>query len=202
MNEHADAPIGAVLLAAGQGSRFGPQPKLLALLDGKPLVRHAAEAAAASSARPLVAVLGAHADHVRVALDGLGFIFVENPDYASGLSTSLRAGLAALPADTRAAIVLLGDMPRVEPSHLDALIGAFLKADPPPCAVIPVHSGRRGNPVLIDHHRLAPELAALAGDRGAGKLLARLDDVVELPADSAIEFDVDTPDALGSLSPG
>lgn len=194
--KRGDPGIGAVLLAAGQGTRFGVEPKLLAMLAGKPLIRHAAEAALGSSARPVVAVLGAHAARVRAALDGLDLPFVENLDHAAGLSTSLRAGLAALPADTQAAIVILGDMPRVTPVHLEALIAAYASAVPRPSAVIPVHRGRRGNPVLIDHRRLASELSGLTGDRGAGGLLAHRDDVLEIAADSAIAFDVDTPDAL------
>lgn len=188
--------IGAVILAAGQGTRFGPEPKLLALVDGKPLVRRAAEAALGSSARPVVAVLGAHAAHVRAALDGLDLTFVANPDYAAGLSTSLRVGLAALPTQTEAAIVLLGDMPRIEPRHLDALIAAFAAAEPRPAALVPVHEGRRGNPVLLDHRRLSDDLAALAGDRGAGPLLRSRDDVLEIAGDAAVDFDVDLPEAL------
>lgn len=192
--------VGAVLLAAGQGRRFGPEPKLLAMLDGKPLVRRAAEAALGSAARPVVAVLGAHGRAVRAALDGLDLAFVENPDFADGLSTSLRAGLAALPAETDAAIVLLGDMPRIAPRHLDALIAAYAAARPRPCAVAPVHEGRRGNPVLLDHHRLSNELAALSGDHGAGPLLKCRGDVLEIAGDAAVRHDIDTLDALGTVT--
>lgn len=192
-----DLRVGAVLLAAGRGTRFGPEPKLLAPVDGEPMVRHAARAALASSARPVVAVVGAHASRVRGALDGLDLRIVENPEYAEGLSTSLRAGLAALPETVDAAIVLLGDMPRITGSHLDRLIEAYAAAAPRPCAVVPMTSGRRGNPVLIDHHRLRDALAALAGDRGAGAILAARGDVLELAMDAGVGFDVDTPDALG-----
>lgn len=188
--------VGAVLLAAGQGRRFGPEPKLLARLDGKPLVRHAAQAALGSAARPVVVVLGAHAQGVRAALDGLDLLFVGNPDFAAGLSTSLRAGLAALPEEIDAAIVLLGDMPRIEARHLNALIAAYAAADPRPSAVVPVHDGRRGNPVLLDHRRLSGALAALTGDHGAGPLLRRRDDVLEIAGDAAVGLDVDTPAAF------
>lgn len=191
-----DHRIGAILLAAGQGTRFGAEPKLMAISAGKPIVRYVAEAALKSSARPVVVVLGAHAVPVRGALDGLPLQFVENRDHAAGLSTSLRVGLAALPADAEAAIVLLGDMPCVTSLHLNALIAAYVRAVPRPSAVIPVHLGRRGNPVLIDHHQLAAALSGLTGDRGAGGLISRRDDVIEIAADSAIAFDVDTPDAL------
>ncbi|WP_455960283.1 nucleotidyltransferase family protein [Methylorubrum aminovorans] len=189
--------IGAVILAAGLGSRFGPAPKMLAPYAGRPMVRCAAEAALASAARPVVAVLGAHAGAVRAALAGLDLTLVENLDPAAGLSASLRVGLAALPPETEAAVVLLGDMPRIEAAHIDALIAAYAAATPRPSAVVPVSGGRRGNPVLLDLTRLAADLATLTGDHGAGPLLRRRSDVLEVPADPAVIFDVDTPEGLG-----
>lgn len=189
--------VGAVILAAGLGSRFGTAPKMLAPYAGTPMVRRAAEAALASRAGPVVAVLGAHAEAVRAALDGLALTLVENPDPAAGLSASLRLGLAALPSETEAAVVLLGDMPRIGPAHVDALIAAYADAAPRPSAVVPVNQGRRGNPVLLDLARLGGDLAALTGDRGAGPILKRRGDVLEVPADPAVIFDVDTPEAMG-----
>lgn len=195
----AEAPlVGAVLLSAGQGTRFGPQPKLLAEIEGVPLVRRVALAALASRARPVVAVLGAHAGAVRAALAGLDIRFVDNPDFASGLSGSLRAGLAALPNETEAALVLLGDMPWIEARHCDALIAA--RAGTRAAAIVPTWRGRRGNPVLIDHRRLAATIAGLDGDHGAGPLLRARADVVEVALDAAVRRDVDTPDALAAVS--
>ncbi|CAO4134322.1 nucleotidyltransferase family protein [Methylorubrum extorquens] len=188
--------IGAVILAAGLGSRFGQAAKMLAPYAGRPMVRRAAEAALASRAGPVVAVLGAHAAAVRDALAGLDLRLVENPDPAAGLSASLRLGLAALPPETEAAVVLLGDMPRIGPEHIDALIAAYTGATPRPSAVVPVSDGRRGNPVLLDLARLGADLAMLTGDHGAGPILKRRGDVLELPADPAVIFDVDTPEAL------
>ena len=188
--------VGAVILAAGLGSRFRTAPKMLAPYAGRPMVRRAAEAALASRAGPVVAVLGTHAEGVRAALAGLDLAFVENPDPATGLSTSLRAGLAALPPGTEAAVVLLGDMPRIGPAHIDALIAAYAEAAQRPSAVVPVSGGRRGNPVLLDLRRLADALAGLTGDRGAGPILKGRGDVLEVAADPAVLFDVDTPEAL------
>lgn len=193
------AEIGTVLLAAGLGSRFGAAPKLLARLDGKPLVRHAAEAALGARPRPVVAVLGAHAEAVRDALAGLDLVRVDNPDYRTGLASSLRAGLAALPATCAAAIVVLGDMPRVTAAHLDRLAESFAGAPELPAAVVPVQAGRRGNPVLLNLRRLGPDIARLAGDRGAGPLLKGRSDVLEIPGDPATALDVDTPDTLAAL---
>ncbi|MBE7244355.1 MAG: nucleotidyltransferase family protein [Actinomycetospora chiangmaiensis] len=192
--------IGTVLLAAGRGIRFGPEPKLLARLDGKPLVRLAAEAALGAGPRPVIAVLGAHADAVRGSLDGLDLTYVENPDYAAGLATSLRTGLAALPASCIAAVVVLGDMPRVTAGHIDRLVAAFADAVPEPAAVVPVQDGRSGNPVLLNLRRLGADIARLSGDHGAGPLLRGRADVLAIPGDAATGLDIDTPDALAALT--
>ncbi len=194
--------VGILLLAAGRGSRFGAAPKLLAPLDGRPLVRHAAEAAVAASLGPVVAVLGAHADPVREALAGLDLRLVHNPAHDEGLSSSLRRGLDALPGTVRGAIVMLADMPRIGPDHLARLAAAFASRDPAPAAVVPVHGGRRGNPVLLDRTALARDLASLTGDQGAGRLLAARTDVLELEMDAAIRLDIDTPAALAEARGG
>lgn len=186
-------PIGIVLLCAGRGTRFGPEPKLLSRLDGKPLVRHAAETALASGLGPVVAVLGAEIPRIRAALDGLALDLVENPLHADGLSTSLRVGLGALPADIEGIIVMLGDMPRIRPDHLHGLTTAFRMAVPRPAAIVPVHAGRRGNPVLLNRALLGTALAKLSGDHGAGPMLAGRDDVIEIAMDEAVRQDIDTP---------
>ncbi|MCJ2013332.1 NTP transferase domain-containing protein [Methylobacterium sp. J-076] len=193
--------VATILLAAGRGTRFGAAPKLLAHLDGRPLVRRAAEAALAAGPRPVVVVLGAHADAVRTALAGLDLVFVRNDAYADGLSTSLKAGLAALPPGCDAAIVMLGDMPLVGAPLIDRLAEAFAAADGAPSSVVPVHEGRRGNPVLLNLRRLGASLATLTGDRGAGPLLAGRPDVLEIAGDPASALDIDTPEALATLAP-
>ena len=191
--------IGTVLLAAGLGTRFGPEPKLLAVLEGRPLVRHAAEAALAARPRPVVAVLGAHAGAVRAALAGLDLTLIENPDFRAGLATSLRAGLAALPRSCEAAVVVLGDMPRVAAAHIDRLASAFSVSDTKPAAVVPVQDGRRGNPVLLNLRRLGDDIARLSGDHGAGPLLKGRSDILEIPGDAATALDIDTPALLAAL---
>jgi molybdenum cofactor cytidylyltransferase len=189
--------VAAILLAAGRGTRFGAAPKLLASLDGVPLVRHAAQAALSSRAGPLVVVLGHEAEAVRAALTGLDAAFVENPHFADGLSTSLRAGFRALSPEADAAVVLLGDMPGVGSGLIDRLVAAY--APERPAAVVPVTGGRRANPVLLDR-RLAGDIAALSGDRGAAGLLKDRPDVLELTVDDpGALLDVDTPAALAGL---
>ena len=189
--------VAAIILAAGQGTRFGSQPKLLADLAGKPLVRHVADAALASQSVPVVAVLGHRREEVEAALPP-AVRRVENPDYARGLSTSLRAGFAALDRATEAAVVLLGDMPQVTSELIDRLIEAWIAAGRP-AAVVPTYDGRRGNPVLLSG-ALRPEIAELSGDTGACALLRARSDVHELPVTAAsILADVDTPEALAAL---
>jgi molybdenum cofactor cytidylyltransferase len=189
--------VAAIILAAGQGTRFGAEPKLLAELAGKPLIRHVAQAALAAKAFPVLAVLGHRREEVDAVLPR-PVRRVENPDYARGLSTSLRAGFAALDQTAEAALVLLGDMPQVTPALIDGLIDTWIAAGRP-AAVVPTYDGRRGNPVLLSA-ALGPEIAKLTGDTGAGALLRARDDVHELPVTAAsVLADVDTPEALAAL---
>jgi molybdenum cofactor cytidylyltransferase len=127
--EQIEAPVAprvaAIILAAGRSRRMGKVNKLLAELDGKPMVVRVAEAVLASRAKPVIAVVGHQADKVRAALSGLDVTVVENPDYAAGLSTSLRRGLAAAPGEIDGVLVCLGDMPNVTPADIDRLIGAL-----------------------------------------------------------------------------
>ncbi len=190
-------------MAAGTASRYRAadpslSTKLVALLDGKPLVRHVAEAALASRARPILVVTGHAERDVATALDGLGVERVSNPDYATGLASSLRAGLAALPGDVTGALILLGDMPGVTGALVDRLIGCF-EADPARDAVVPTHEGRRGNPALLARSLFA-SAATLQGDEGARRLLARarVHDV-DL-GDAAVALDIDDPAMLASAS--
>ncbi len=187
--------VATLLLAAGRGTRFGEEPKLLASLDGVPLVRRVAEAALAARPRPVIAVLGAHGAAVEAALSGLDLVLVRNGAYADGLSTSLKAGLAALP-ESDAVIVMLGDMPLVRPVLIDRLAETFAQAAPKPAAIVPVHGGRRGNPVLLNLPLLRDAIGSLAGDRGAGPLLAGRPDVVEIDGDPSTSLDIDTRDTL------
>lgn len=190
--------VAAVVLAAGKASRMGTN-KLLADLGGKPLVHHAVSAAIASKARPVVVVTGNDADRVRDALDGLDVTFVHNADYASGMASSLRAGIAAV-GDVAGALVCLGDMPRVTADHLSLIIGAFEAASDEGAVVVPTCERKRGNPVLWGRRRFA-EIHALEGDVGARGIIERNADRVTWLAvdDPAILVDVDTPDALEEL---
>ncbi len=192
--------IAAVVLAAGRSSRYraggGPEPtKLVAYLNGEPLVRAVARAALASHAAPVIVVTGHAAPQVEAALEGLDVVFAHNPDFASGLASSLRVGVAAVPATVAGVIVLLGDMPEVKPQTIDRVIAAFA-AQPGASAAAPVTQGRRGNPALLGR-ALFSSVAKLAGDEGARGLLRGVEDVVEVPfEDQATAADIDTPEDL------
>jgi molybdenum cofactor cytidylyltransferase len=191
--------IGALLLAAGQSRRMGGPNKLLAEIDGIPMVARVAQRLLASRARPIVAVLGNQAEAVDAALGKLPVERVRNPDFAAGLSTSLKRGIAALPDDLDGAIVCLGDMPLISGRHLDRLIAAFNPLEGR-AIIVPTRGGKRGNPVLWSK-RFFAEMGGLAGDVGAKHLIgehAELVAEVEMD-DDAVLVDIDTPEALEAL---
>src|SRR6185437_2580776 len=161
--------VAAVVLAAGRSTRMGAVNKLIAEIGGKPLVRIAAEQALASHASPVIVVTGHEKEKVAAALAGLPVRLVHNPDYAEGLGSSLRTGIAAVPAEADGAIVCLGDMPQVDAPLIDKLIAAF---DPEKGALVvtPTIDGRRGNPVVWSR-RFFPDLMAVQGDVGARNLI-------------------------------
>ncbi|MBK8257113.1 MAG: molybdopterin-binding/glycosyltransferase family 2 protein [Polyangiaceae bacterium] len=197
--ERHEPAIAAVILAAGRGSRMTDQNKLLAEVDGLPLVLHAVNTFLATDVRPVVVVTGHDGEAVRSALTGKNVICVHNARWAEGMSTSLAAGVAELGEDIDGAFIALGDMPRIRPAHVEALRGAF---DPRYGRAIcaPTWQRRRGNPVLFSRHFFA-EMRLIEGDRGARHLLekhAALVCNVPMP-DGGVTIDVDTPEALTSL---
>lgn len=190
------ARVGAVVLAAGGSSRMKGTNKLLELLDGAPVITHVVGAAAAGGAAPIVVVIGHQEETVRAALRGAPVELVENPSWAEGMSTSIAAGVAALERRVEGALVCLGDMPRVSPEDIAALVRAFGETSEAPVAVVPVHEGEQGNPVLWSAEWF-PQLRALTGDRGAKALIGEIEDrVIRVPAGHGVLVDADTPDAL------
>jgi molybdenum cofactor cytidylyltransferase len=191
--------IGVLLLAAGQSRRMGGPNKLLAEIDGAAMVAHVARRLLASRARPIIAVLGNQADAIDAALGKLPIERVRNPEFAAGLSTSLKRGIAALPSDLDGVIVCLGDMPLISGRHLDRLIAAYNPLEGR-AIVVPTRRGKRGNPVLWAK-RFFAEMVELAGDVGAKHLIgehAELVAEVEMD-DDAVLVDIDTPEALDAF---
>jgi molybdenum cofactor cytidylyltransferase len=200
--------VGAIVLAAGRSSRFraaggSATTKLVEELGGRPIVRMAAEAALASRARPVIVVTGHARSSVEAALAGLEVERAHNPEFSRGLASSLRVGLAAMPADVAGALVLLGDMPWIEARLIDALIAGFL-ANPLALAAAPTHEGRRGNPVLLGRGLFDAALR-LEGDGGARRLVDALEAgaLVEIEAPGAgATIDIDTPGDLADARQG
>jgi molybdenum cofactor cytidylyltransferase len=202
----AKSRVAAVVLAAGESRRFGRLKQLLPWGKGT-LLTHAVDVALASRARPVVVVLGCQADACRAALEdpstGSGrrrpMRVVVNPHWAQGQSTSVRAGLAALPENVSAVLFHLADQPGVTSAVIDALLERHAATLAP--VVWPEYEGRRGNPVLFD--RVAfPALRELTGDVGGKPLLmayARSGAVERVAVEEpGILLDVDVP---GDLPP-
>ena len=196
----APSGVTCLVLAAGSSTRMGGPNKLLERVDDVPMVATVVRVALASSADEVLVVTGEDRERVEACLSGLPVRLLWNPDHLQGLSTSLRAGVSALPNGARAVAVCLGDMPLVRPGHIDTLIRAFL-TDSEGSIFVPTWRGKRGNPVLwtVD---LLPEIGTLTGDVGAKVLMSRHPTKVrEIPVDEpGVLTDVDTPEALRELT--
>jgi molybdenum cofactor cytidylyltransferase len=185
----SDTSIAAIVLAAGRSTRMGAH-KLLLPLGGRPLVSYAVAAACASRAAPVVVVLGHDAEAVRVALPPHRQRYVINDAFASGMASSLRAGIAALPPSATGALVLLADQPLVTATLVDEVLAGA--ATHPEQIVAATYGGVRSHPVYFPRTLFA-ELAAVAGDEGGRSVLARHADLVRLlplePAAAALDVD-------------
>ena len=178
-------PIGGLILAAGEGRRFG-SPKQLAPLHGRPLLEHALVAmAGASSIGPVVVVLGAHAQRILdvVALHGAQAVVAA--DWAEGQAASLRAGVAALASRVEAIAITLGDQPAMTAAAIDAVAAA---RDGESAAVRATWAGRPGHPVLLERALFA-SVGGLRGDEGARGLLEHA--LVRLVACDGLGTDAD-----------
>ena len=170
----------AVVLAAGASRRFGAQ-KLVAPLDGKPIVRWTVECVLASRVQDVVVVLGHEEDAVRT---------VVNARFSSGMSASIAAGLAALAPATRGALIVLGDQPGVSARVLDDLVAAHESS--PESIIVPVYRGTRGNPVLFPASLFA-DVMETTGDTGARDVVVRhADRVRQVDLDIPMPPDIDT----------
>ena len=190
----------AVVLAGGAGRRFGGGKLLAPWRDGV-LIDGALAAALAAPVEDVTVVTGADAQvdaHVRARADARLRV-VHAADHAQGMSVSLKAGIASLPPETTAALVFLGDMPLTPHAVLRPLVEAVLAGA---VAAVPLHQGQRGHPAALSR-RLFPEIMALQGDRGAGRLLDSLGSALVTieTADPGVLGDIDRPEDLAALAP-
>ncbi|MEU6848208.1 nucleotidyltransferase family protein [Streptomyces sp. NPDC046716] len=184
--------VAGLLLAAGGGRRLGGRPKALLPHDGRPLVEHAVQILRAGGCGPLHVVLGAAADDVRerAALDGC--VLVDNPGWADGMGSSLRAGLDSLAGTgAAAALVLLVDQPGIGSAAVARVREAFRS---PASLAAAAYDGERGHPVLFGRDHWAGIAASASGDRGARAYLKEHAAAVELVecGDIAEAYDIDT----------
>lgn len=181
--------VAGILLAAGAASRMG-RNKLLIDLDGEPLVRRAARRALAAGLDPLLVVVGHEAERVRGALDGLACTPVDNPRFAEGMNTSLSAGLAAVPLAAEAALVLLADMPFVEPGMIEAVVARWRETGAP---VVASRYGAAVAPPTLYARPLFPRLSGGTGE-GRGREVVRGEGArarfVDWPAAALADLDV------------
>jgi nicotine blue oxidoreductase len=197
--------IAGIVLAAGSGSRYG-QPKALVRFGPELLVERACRLLSEGGCDPVLVVLGAQADRVRAAAGlppagaagpaGPGPSTVDNPDWATGIGSSVRAGLAAVPAGTDAAVVALADEPLVGADAVRRLVGAYRAGLPDTVrALAATYGGRQRNPVLLTRPVFAAVSAAAVGDTGARAWLrSHPAAVIGVPCDDTGDaLDVDTP---------
>lgn len=184
----SDDPVAGVLLAAGLSSRMGKN-KLLVELEGKSVLRRAVDTAAAAGLQPILVVLGHERERAQAELEGLPCQTVINPDYARGMNTSLRAGIAAVPPSADAAVVMLADMPFVSAAMIRALVERWRAAGTP--LAISTYDGVLAPPTLYGR-ALFGEIDALDGD-GCGKRVIKRHrgEAVEMewPAPSLTDLD-------------
>jgi molybdenum cofactor cytidylyltransferase len=192
--------ISAIVLAAGQATRFG-QCKQVLRLGGKTILDHALDNLRESKIDGIVIVLGAHADEIREKvrlLEGDTERIVTNPDFASGMSTSIQAGLRALPEAAEAAMIVLGDQPFVAPRTIDLLIDEYRRTRAR--VVVPTYNSVRGNPVMIDRS-LFGEMLGIRGDVGCRAIFGELaESIVKVPVDDrGVVIDIDTREDFDTL---
>jgi molybdenum cofactor cytidylyltransferase len=199
MSNDRTGPVAGILLAAGTSSRMGSN-KMLFELEGESVLRGAARRALAGGLSPLLVVLGHEAERARRQLEGLACEVVINPDYETGINSSLKAGVAALPADTQAAMVMLADMPFVTSEMMAAMIARYRTAEAP--LVISDYEGVNAPPMLYDRS-LFGELLVMTGEGCGRQVVKRHRDEAEvLSWPAAALSDIDVPDDYERIRTG
>lgn len=188
--------FGVVVLAAGGSARLGRPKQLLPYL-GRTLVEHAVRTALASGASEVVVVVGANADAIRVRLAGLPVRIVNNREWAEGMGSSIRRGVAALGPDVSSAVIALADQPRITPDHLRSLAGALGEGT---ALAASSYDGVVGAPCAFARSEF-PSLLGLTGDAGARFLIRQAGDALATIAFDGANVDVDTSEDFKALVP-
>jgi CTP:molybdopterin cytidylyltransferase MocA len=183
-------PVGAVVLAAGASSRMGGSQKLVLEFDGRPMIRHAIEAASEGGCHQVVVVYAA--DEVRDAVDGAAEL-VYNPEAGNGMSTSLRTGLRALRSDMEAALVMLGDQPLVGSRAVSALLRTWRREGSRPAVAMAAGEKPRWTPPVVLSRELWSEMESLEGDMGARHVLDKHPELLDVVPAGGRPDDIDTP---------
>jgi len=197
MTVNIEIKVGGLLLAAGGSTRFG-SPKQLAEFEGKTLIRRAAEAVSRSGCSIVVVVLGAAADGLRRELSNIDLDTVENKDWQSGMSSSIKLGLSKLielEPQLDALLITLMDQPKVTASHLAEFVSMFAELRPPLIAA--EYSGTAGVPALFSRV-FFNELLQLKGDQGARSIIRARSAVQTISLDEAA-IDIDSVSDLETL---
>ncbi|WP_093607511.1 nucleotidyltransferase family protein [Streptomyces indicus] len=196
-----NAPVAGLLLAAGGGRRLGGRPKALLTHRGRPLVEHAVGVLRAGGVERVHVVLGAQADDVRERASLPGCVLVDNPDWADGMGSSLRAGLASLVrTDARAVLVCLVDQPGIGPEAVARVLAGYRDGT---SLVTATYDGVRGHPTLFGREHWAGITRSATGDRGARAYLKEhADGITPVECgDVAQPYDIDTEADLAHLEP-
>jgi len=188
-------PAGAVVLAAGSSSRMPGSQKLLLEFDGRPMVKHAIEAASDGGCHQVVVVYST--DDVKEAVDGAAEL-VHNPDAHTGMASSLKAGLRALRPEIQAACVLLGDQPLVGSRTVAALLRAWRREGSRP-AVAVLKKGTEWTPPVVLAREMWDDLCALEGDAGARQILDGHPELLDTVPAPGRPDDIDTPEDYAKI---
>jgi molybdenum cofactor cytidylyltransferase len=192
-----DMTVAAIILAAGVSRRFGASNKLLADIDGVPLIRHVSIRVLASRAGHVIVVTGHEEDKIQAALAGIDVTCVNNPKHLDGMSTTVAAGIKALPAGAQTALITPGDLPEISAQLIDRLIAIAVASRGERIVYPTLPTGEQRNPVLWPRRYFA-ELAALSGDSGARGLIKKYEaESLPVQMESLDAFaDIDRPEDL------
>ena len=185
--------IAGIILAAGGSTRMGGQNKLLQMVDGTSLVQKVVGSALNSNIESVYVILGYQAALIRQCISNKSVNWVENSDWSRGMASSIKSGIEALNTNYDGAMILLGDMPFIEPIMINQLLALYQKKK----IVVPVKDGRQGNPVLFSSAFFA-DLKLLCGDKGAKPIIKKNPDSVIIAnvLTDTIFHDLDTPDQI------